>query len=157
MINYYVELLRVDVRSAYFICFGFLRKLAMHLRKVMATKNEVNVGTLYNWGMLNGLRLWVRAVTVFPNQQEELGQLTYPLIEIVLGIFHLYPKTKYLPFRLHILDLLTTLSKNTGIYIPIIPHLIETMRLNTFTRKVRVTKKGTKQLFELDIALKLTL
>ena len=39
--------------------------------------------------------------------------------------------------RLHLLDLLTNLSKETGIYIPIIPELLEILALNMFTRRVR--------------------
>lgn len=45
--------------------FGFIRKLALHLKKVMAEKKEDVIKTIYCWPVFNSLRLWVKAVITF--------------------------------------------------------------------------------------------
>ena len=80
--------------------------------------------------------------------------MIYPLIEIIFGVYRLYPKIKYLPFRIHLLDLLTNLSKETGIYIPIIADVLDTLKLNMFTKKIKRQRK--QKTFEIYLAFKIS-
>lgn len=77
------------------------------------------------------------------------------MIEIIFGTYRLYPKTKYLPLRLHLLGLLTNLSKETGVYIPVIPELLKLLKLNIFTRKIKKFNSKNKKPFEIQISVKL--
>ena len=71
------------------------------------------------------------------------------------GVYNLYPKVKYLPIRLHLLSLLNEISMKNGIYIPIIPQLLEILKLNIFTRKLK-NYKGNQKPFEFLITIRLT-
>lgn len=48
----------------------------------MSERKEDSVKKLYNWEIINSLRVWVNILS----KNDELSQLIYPLTEIIQGL-----------------------------------------------------------------------
>ena len=59
--------------------------------------------------------------------ESELGALVYPLVQVALGTATHLNAPKYLPLRLQICQALTRLQRQAGVFIPLAPHLLETL------------------------------
>ena len=60
------------------------------------------------------------------NKSSPLQPLVYPLVQVALGALKLNPSSQYFPLRFHLVEALLRLSRQTGVYIPLAPTLLET-------------------------------
>lgn len=119
-----VEMFMIDTNISYQHVFLYIRQLAIHLRTAITMKKKENIQAVYNWQFVNSLRLWGNLLGVAGNKPQ-LQPLVYPFVQVCLGTVKLIPTAQYFPLRFHIVQILMDLSRDTGIFIPVLPFLIE--------------------------------
>lgn len=129
-----VEIFALDVNVSYHHVFLYIRQLAIHLRNAIIIKKTENVQVVYNWQFVNSLRLWGNLLSVSCNKVQ-LQPLIYPFVQICLGSLKLLPTTQYFPLRFHITQVLIDLSRDTGVFIPVLPFLLEVLTRFDFNKK----------------------
>lgn len=129
-----VEMFALDLNTSYQHAFLYIRQLAIHLRNAVILKKKDSFQAVYNWQYVNSLRLWADLLGTTTNKPL-LQPLVYPLVTITLGVIRLIPTAQYFPLRFHCIKLLIALARETRIFIPILPLIIEVLRSNTFNRK----------------------
>lgn len=77
---------------------------------------------MYNHRFMISLRTWAKVLCAYP---KELKELLYPLIQIILGTVHVNKNARFVPMRFKCASLLNSIVKSTGVYIPVIPILLE--------------------------------
>lgn len=129
-----VEIFALDVNVSYHHVFLYIRQLAIHLRNAIIIKKMENVQVVYNWQYVNSLRLWGNLLSASCNKVQ-LQPLIYPFVQICLGSLKLLPTTQYFPLRFHITQILIDLSRDTGVFIPVLPFLLEVLNTFDFNKK----------------------
>lgn len=119
-----VEMFMIDVNVSYQHVFLYIRQLAIHLRSAITVKKKENIQAVYNWQFVNSLKLWGNLLSVATNKPQ-LQPLVYPFVQVCLGTIKLIPTPQYFPLRFHIVQILMDLSRDTGVYIPVLPFLVE--------------------------------
>ncbi|XP_049817161.1 nucleolar complex protein 2 homolog isoform X2 [Aethina tumida] len=129
-----VEMFSLDANMAYQHVFLYIRQLAIHLRNAITVKKKENIQSVYNWQFVNSLKLW--GILLATNYHKtQFQQLVYPLVQVCLGTIKLIPTPQYYPLRFHIIQVLMDISKNTGVYIPILPFILEVLCGYDFNKK----------------------
>ncbi|KAJ2810544.1 Nucleolar Complex 2 protein [Coemansia furcata] len=160
MRNCGVELYGNDANASYQHGFVYIRQLAIHLRNSMQLRSKESFRAIYNWQFINSLNFWTEVLATYCGDRAEeqpqlcatLESLVYPLTQIILGVARLVPIAKYFPLRIHCISQLLRLSSATGIYIPILPMIIEVLESPEFLSR-RPTNSTLKPL-SLDSHLK---
>ncbi|XP_067625122.1 nucleolar complex protein 2 [Eurosta solidaginis] len=129
-----VEMFALDLNTSYQHAFLYIRQLAIHLRNAVILKKKDSFQAVYNWQYINSLRLWADLLGATTNKPQ-LQPLIYPLVTITMGVIRLVPTAQYFPLRFHCIKVLISLAKETHIYVPILPLILEVLRSNTFNRK----------------------
>jgi nucleolar complex protein 2 len=111
-----------------------MREIAIHLKNCMKERTKENVHKIYNWQLLNCIRIWFAVIGAYP-AMDDLGKLSHPLIEISYGILKFYPNPRYAPLRLHLLNYLDEFSYKSNIYIPTIHYYFELLREANVNKK----------------------
>lgn len=119
MINCFNEFMKININASYYICFSFLRDIGVHMKNSMTNKSEEVVRNLCNWQILNNVRLLSSMISKHPSF-DELGELVYPLSEIVTALFDFNKTNNFYPLRLHYIDILIDLAERSNVFIPII-------------------------------------
>lgn len=83
------------------------------------------------------------------NQSSPLHPLIYPVIQVALGTIKLNPSSQYFPLRFQVVESLLRLSRQTGVYIPLAPTLMEP--LDSAIMKISKTKKTETTLKPIDL------
>lgn len=123
-----VELFGIDMGASYSVAFTYLREIAVTLRTVLTCKDtKSEIEKVHNWRIINGIRLWSRVLARYGNE-DELASLIYPFVQVSLGILRLPNNPKSYPLRLHICDFVTDLVSETGVFVPVPPHLLAILR-----------------------------
>lgn len=123
-----VELFGIDMGASYSVAFTHLRQIAMTLRSVMTSKDMKNdIEKIYNWSTINSIRLWSILLTRYGGE-DELRPLIYPLVQVSLGILRLQTGPQTFPLRLHVTNFIIDVGFETGIYIPLAPHLLTLLK-----------------------------
>ncbi|RYG48892.1 hypothetical protein EON67_07170 [archaeon] len=136
MANCVAELYGLDDTAAYQHAFVYLRQLALHLRSALVTKSKEALQAVYSWQYINCLRVWTNVLCRFGGDTERpLFQLLFPHVQLCLGVARLIPTPRFMPLRLHVLAQLTELSWSTGVYIPVLPLLLDMLRTPVLTQK----------------------
>ncbi|KAJ2703585.1 Nucleolar Complex 2 protein [Coemansia sp. IMI 203386] len=151
MRNCGVELYGNDANASYQHAFVYIRQLAIHLRNSMQLRSKESFRAIYNWQFINSLHFWTEVLATYcgdrADEQPEfcatLESLVYPLTQILLGVVRLVPTAKFFPLRIHCLEQLVRLSSATGVYIPILPMIIEMLESPEFLsrRPIKSTLK----------------
>ncbi|XP_011300946.1 nucleolar complex protein 2 homolog [Fopius arisanus] len=135
------EIYLLDHNLAYTHAFLYVRQLAIHLRNAVTLKKKENFQAVYNWQYINSLRFWCELVTSC-SSQSMLKSLLYPLVQIINGTITLIPTAQFYPLRFHCCQMLINISKDTGVFIPVLPYLLEVLTSYDFNKKHRsVTMK----------------
>lgn len=121
-----VEMFSLDPNVAYQHVFLYIRQLAIYLRNAITVNKKENTQAVYNWQYVNSLKLWGNFLSV-NSHKLQLQQLIYPLVQICLGVIKLVPTTQYYPLRFHVVQILMDLSRDTGVFIPLLPFILEVL------------------------------
>jgi nucleolar complex protein 2 len=151
--NCVVELCGIDLAVSYKYAFVSLRELAIQLREAYETTKQAYL-KCYNWTFLNCLHVWVRVLCTY-QKQDELRDLVYPLVQIVIGCITVNTSIKYFNVRLKCVAMLHELMnniKNPTIYIPVLPHLLAILNSDIGQRTF---KKNTTENIDLDFKLRM--
>ncbi|VVC36265.1 Armadillo-type fold,Armadillo-like helical,Nucleolar complex protein 2 [Cinara cedri] len=128
------EMFIISEPVSYNHAFLYIRQLAIHLRSAVTLKKKENIQSVYNWQYVSSLKLWVDVLCSSLNKKQ-LQTLVYPLIQIIIGCTKLISTVQYLPLRFHCISMLTKISKETGKFIPILPHILEVLSIVDFQKK----------------------
>ncbi|XP_063979330.1 nucleolar complex protein 2 homolog [Diachasmimorpha longicaudata] len=128
------EIYLLDHNLAYTHAFLYVRQLAIHLRNAVTLKKKENFQTVYNWQYINSLRFWSELV-VLSNSKSMLRSLLYPLVQIIIGTITLIPTAQFYPLRFHCCQMLINISKEAGVFIPVLPYLLEVLTDYDFNKK----------------------
>jgi nucleolar complex protein 2 len=150
MNNCFCELLGLNLDTAYFVAFSYIRALGVHLKTAMQHKTPNEEKSLYNWEVLNCLRVWVHAVAKYP-KEGQLGQLILPLTEVIRGLLEFSQASEYFPFHIHLIRLLIVLTEKSNHFIPILKYVTKLLHHAEFQKK---KKPSTLKPMDLMLAIK---
>lgn len=119
-----VALCGEDLDAAYAQAFAGLRDSATQLRTALQGRQQADARLAQGWKTVATLELWAQAVCAYPDESE-LGQLAYPLCQILTGITKLQPSMQRWPLRLRVAATLAELEDATRSYIPLAAPLVE--------------------------------
>lgn len=128
------ELYNLDENISYYHVFLYIRQLAIHLRNAITIPKKENRQAVCNWQFMQSIHLWTDLLGASANKQQ-LKQLIYPLVQVAIGTIKLVPSAQYFPLRFHCLEMLTELSANCGVFIPVLPFLFEVLTTFDFNKK----------------------
>ncbi|EAS05513.2 Noc2p family protein (macronuclear) [Tetrahymena thermophila SB210] len=149
MINCYTELMMEHKDAAYYIGFSYLRQIAVLLKDNMAKKgDEMKV---FNWQVINSLKLWSQTISRQP-ADEDLGQLLYPLVELIIGVNQFSNSQEYVPLKFHLIQCLNSIAQKTDTFIPTLKLIKDVLNSGEFRKK---KTQSTKKPFDFSISLKI--
>ncbi|GAU14818.1 hypothetical protein TSUD_50300 [Trifolium subterraneum] len=131
--NCVIELLGVDLPTAYQHAFIFIRQLAMILRDTLDTKTKEAFRKVYEWKFINSLELWTDAIRAY-SSQSDFKQLAYPLTQIISGVARLVPTARYIPLRLRCIRMLNKLAASTQSFVPVSMLLLDMLEMKELNR-----------------------
>ncbi|KAL3609104.1 hypothetical protein D5086_000124 [Populus alba] len=131
--NCVIELLGVDLPTAYQHAFVFIRQLAMILRDAITMKTKDSFRKVYEWKFMNCLELWTGAICTY-SSEADLRPLAYPLTQIISGVARLVPTARYLPLRLRCVRMLNRIAASTGTFIPVSMLLLDMLEMKELDR-----------------------
>ncbi|CCG83070.1 putative Ribosome assembly protein Noc2 [Taphrina deformans PYCC 5710] len=130
------DLFGLDYGVSYQLIFGFLRQLAIVLRKSINEKSKDSYKTVYNWQFVNSLDFW--SITLSHHAaapSSSLRPLIYPLVQVTLGAARLIPTAQFFPLRFHLIKSLNRLASSTNTYIPLAPLIFEVLESADMKKK----------------------
>lgn len=165
---------------AYQLAFGYIRSLAILLRKGVKDASKEAFKSVYNWQFVHAVDFWSLVLSASCDKQRvaEQGEsplqpLLYPLIQVALGAIRcvppffaesvlllthpshpprsLVPTSRYFPLRFHLVRALLRIMQRTGTYIPVATSLFEVLDSPELTKR---TKPSTLKPLDWDYYLK---
>ncbi|KAB2018635.1 hypothetical protein ES319_D08G243000v1 [Gossypium barbadense] len=131
--NCVIELIRVDLPTAYQHAFVFIRQLAMLLRDALNMKTKEAYRKVYEWKFINCLELWTGAICTY-SSEADFRPLAYPLTQIISGVARLVPTARYFPLRLRCVKMLNRISAATGTFIPVSMLILDMLEMKELNR-----------------------
>ncbi|KAI4306718.1 hypothetical protein L6164_029972 [Bauhinia variegata] len=131
--NCVIELLGVDLPTAYQHAFVFIRQLAMILREALNTKTKEAFRKVYEWKFMNCLELWTGAICAY-SSDPDFKPLAYPLIQIISGVARLVPTARYFPLRLRCVRMLNRIAASANSFIPVSMLLLDMLEMKELNR-----------------------
>ncbi|KAG8635082.1 hypothetical protein MANES_17G118000v8 [Manihot esculenta] len=132
--NCVVELLGVDLPSAYQHAFVFIRQLVMILRDAITMKTKESFRKVYEWKFINCLELWTGAICAY-SSEVDFRPLAYPLTQIISGVARLVPTARYFPLRLRCVRMLNRIAASAGTFIPVSTLLLDMLEMKELNRR----------------------
>ena len=124
MVQCIAELYKTDVSHGYQQAFLYIRQLALHLRGAIVRKDEEAMKQVVTWQYLNCLRLWTRVVCTLP-KKEELGDLAFPLTQVMNGVILKAQSNLFIPLRCHLINCMQQLAAYSRAFIPTALRILE--------------------------------
>ena len=135
-----VELYSLDQSVAYNHIFVFLRQCAITLRNAMSKPLKENMKMVFCWPYIHSLILWQKILCCL-HPSDVMKPLIYPLVQVMTGAIKLSPSTQFEPLRFHIIQSMMKLSQTTGVFIPVIPFVVNILeRVNYPTTSSKKAK-----------------
>ncbi|CAL0316285.1 unnamed protein product [Lupinus luteus] len=131
--NCIIQLLGVDLPTAYQHAFTFIRQLAMILREALSTKTKEAFRKVYEWKFINCLELWTGAVCAY-SSDSDFKQLAYPLTQIISGVARLVPTARYFPLRLRCVRMLNRIAVSTNTFVPVSMLLLDMLEMKELNK-----------------------
>ncbi|GAA5877884.1 hypothetical protein JCM1840_002936 [Sporobolomyces johnsonii] len=129
---------------AYQLAFGYIRSLAILLRKGVKEASKEAFKSVYNWQFVHAVDFWSLVLSASCDKQRvaeqgesPLQQLLYPLIQVALGAIRLVPTSRYYPLRFHLIRSLLRIVQRTGTYIPLSSSLFEILDSPELTKRLK--------------------
>ncbi|KAK4874875.1 hypothetical protein RN001_014235 [Aquatica leii] len=136
----FIEMFALDPNVSYQHIFLYIRQLAIHLRNAITVHKTENIQTVYNWQYINSLKLFGTALAA-NYDKTELQPLVYPFIQVCLGTIKLLPTAQYLPLRFQVVQILIEFSRTTGVFVPILPFILEVLTVYDYNKKAKNASK----------------
>ncbi|XP_073143147.1 nucleolar complex-associated protein 2 [Henckelia pumila] len=157
--NCFIELLRVDISSAYQHAFAYIRQLAMILKEALSGSNKKNTykkkgkdapsrsknkrgkeapsGKTIKKDTFRKVYQWKfinclelwTGVICAYSSEADLIPLAYPLTQIIMGAARLLPSACYFPVRLRCVRMLNRISASTNTFIPVSLLLLDMLEI----------------------------
>lgn len=135
-----VELYLTDMSMAYQQVFVYVRQLALLLRTTIQKKTAEASKQILSWQYLNCIRLWTRVICAAPSK-EDLGDLAFPLAQVVLGVLTAAPSAVHIPMRFHLISCLQQLAAHCQVFIPTASKLFDILEcVDLFSKPVPSTE-----------------
>lgn len=131
--NCIIELLGVDLPTAYQHAFIYIRQLAMILREALNTKTKEAFRKVYEWKFMNCLELWTGVICAY-SSESDFTQLAYPLTQIISGVARMVPTARYFPLRLRCVRMLNQIAASTHSFIPVSMLLLDMLEMKELNR-----------------------
>ncbi|XP_017236838.1 protein REBELOTE [Daucus carota subsp. sativus] len=128
--NSFIELCSVDVQKSCAMAILSIKQLAKILQHGLKTKNEEAIKSICSWQYANCIDIWVSFITAYV-EDYNLKSLLYTTIQLVNGVAYLFPGPRYFPLRVKCIKWLNSLSRSSGVFIPIASFLLDTLEHNT--------------------------
>ncbi|XP_038709841.1 nucleolar complex protein 2 homolog [Tripterygium wilfordii] len=131
--NCVVELIGVDIPSAYQHAFVYIRQLAMILQDAISMKTKESFRKVFEWKFINCLELWTGAVCAY-SSEPDFRPLAYPLTQIISGVARLVPTARYFPLKLRCVKMLNRIAASTCTFIPVSMLLLDMLEMKELNR-----------------------
>ncbi|KAI9010153.1 Noc2p family-domain-containing protein [Hyaloraphidium curvatum] len=151
------ELYAMNATAAYQHAFVYIRQLAITLRNAITTRTKDSYKAVYNWQYIHCLRLWGKVLANHAqspapkSNKASLAELIYPFSQVVLGVCRLLSNPQYFPLRFQCIRTLLDLSEATGVYVPLVPYLVEVLDSPEVTNRA---KPSTMKPLDFRLSLK---
>ena len=135
-----VELYLTDISMAYQQTFVYIRQLALLLRTTIQKKTAEASKQILSWQYLNCIRLWTRVICAVPSK-DDLGELAFPLAQVILGVLTAAPSAVNIPMRFHLISCLQQLAAHCQVFIPTASKLFDILECaDLFSKPVPSTE-----------------
>ncbi|PRD24225.1 UNVERIFIED_CONTAM: Nucleolar complex protein 2-like protein [Trichonephila clavipes] len=145
------EIYSLNPEIAYEHAFVYIRQMSIHLRNAITIKQKETFQTVYNWQYTHCILLWSHLLCRLV-EHEPLKTLIYPLVQTTIGVINLIPTDKYIPLRFHLVKALMHISESTGIFIPVLPLILDILKIVNYNKNSRFSIRPV----DLSCALKVT-
>merc|ERR1711991_1135232 len=97
-----------------------------------------------SWQYLNCLQLWTRVVCTLPSK-EELGDLVFPLSQVINGVILSAQSNLFIPLRCHLINCLQQLAAFSRSFIPTAQRILEMFEAGrSFIKTITVNRCASK-------------
>ncbi|XP_006664363.1 nucleolar complex protein 2 homolog [Oryza brachyantha] len=129
-----VELYSLDVQKSCERATTSIEQLNAILRQASKTKEKEDLRKVDNWQYINCVNLWVRFLRC--NYKDyNMHPLLSSVVQIIRGVAHLFPGTRYLPLRLRLVQMLNELSGCSQMFFPIPSLLFDCLEFGDISQK----------------------
>lgn len=133
--------------DGYAVAFGFIRQLAILLRKAINDKTEEARRGIASMQFTQSIDFWAITLSKHPS----LDELVYPLVQVALGAVRTITSPANYPMRFHIVSSLIRLSEARDVYIPLAGLLWDVLDSAEMRRKA---KPSTIKPMALDLSVR---
>ncbi|RLM98251.1 hypothetical protein C2845_PM06G34810 [Panicum miliaceum] len=139
LMNCLVELYSLDVQKSCERAVTSVGQLNAILRQASKTKEKEDLRKIDNWQYINCVNLWVRFLCC--NYKDyNLNPLFSQVLQVIRGVAHLFPGTRYLPLRLKLVQMLNELSTCSQMFFPIPSLLFDCLEFREVSQKEQTQK-----------------
>ncbi|KAJ1266566.1 hypothetical protein BS78_08G161700 [Paspalum vaginatum] len=143
LMNCLVELHSLDVQKSSERAVTSVEQLNAILRRASKTKEKEDLRKIDNWQYINCVNLWVRFLCC--NYKDyNLHPLLSRVLQVIRGVAHLFPGTRYLPLRLKLVQMLNELSTCSQMFFPIPSLLFDCLEFREDSQKAQTQKAKVK-------------
>ncbi|KAG9393666.1 Nucleolar complex protein 2 [Carpediemonas membranifera] len=141
----------VDPKTAYALGFTSIKQVALHTKRALTSRKQgQGISTLISWRIVGSLRLWTE-VSCAHASDAHMGQLVFPITELILGILRAIPSTLLnAPAVLHLVALANMLAKASEYYVPVFAPILMLLDLPDLRKKPKTMSGDRAALADLS-------